>query len=177
MPTTASVPVAFRGSIVRYLRFLGESRLSLLRWAAVVGSRFSPVDLATVSGESIDTVLHVMEDAIRAGIVVDDGDRLAFRHDLLREALYEDMGTAVQQSRHLAAGQALAAGGAAPLEIAYHLVRAPATEDDLAVDWLLAAARQAIDVNTKADLLESALQRLAPTDRGPPRSGPRPLPT
>ena len=99
--------------------------------------------------------------------MVHDGDRLAFRHDLLREALYEDMGTAVQRSRHLAAGRALAAGGAAPLEVAYHLVRAPATEDDMAVDWLLAAAYQAIDLNTKAELLDNALRRLAPTD---PRS-------
>ena len=161
---TASVPVAFRGAVVRYLRFLGESRLSLLRWAAVLGSHFSPVDLATVSGASIDVVLQVMDDAVRAGIVVHDGDRLAFRHDLLREALYEDMGIAVQRSRHLAAGRALAAGGAAPLEVAHHLVRAPATEDDMAVDWLLAAAHQAIDLNTEAELLDDALQRLAPTD-------------
>jgi DNA-binding CsgD family transcriptional regulator len=162
---TASVPVAFRGSVVRYLRFLGESRLSLLRWAAVLGSHFSPVGLATVSGESLDVVLNVMDDAVRAGIVVQDGDRLAFRHDLLREALYEDMGTAAQRSRHLAAGRALVTGGAAPLEVAYHFVRAPATEDDMAVDWLLAAAGQAIDFSTKAELLESALQRLPPTDQ------------
>jgi DNA-binding CsgD family transcriptional regulator/tetratricopeptide (TPR) repeat protein len=161
---TASVPLAFRGSVVRYLRFLGESQLSLLRWAAVLGSRFSPDGLATVSGESPDVVLEVMEDAVRAGIVVHDGDRLAFRHDLLHEALYEDMGTAAQRSRHLAAGRALADGGAAPLEVAYHFVRAPVTEDEMAVDWLLAAADQAIDRTTTAELLESALQRLAPTD-------------
>jgi DNA-binding CsgD family transcriptional regulator/tetratricopeptide (TPR) repeat protein len=160
----ASVPVAFRGSVVRYLRFLGESRLSLLRWAAVLGSHFSPDGLATVSGESVDVVLAVMDDAVRAGIVVPDGDRLAFRHDLLHEALYEDMGTAAQRSRHLAAGRALAKGGAAPLEVAYHLVRAPATEDAMAVDWLLAAAGQAIDATTQAELLDAALQRLAPTD-------------
>ena len=161
---TASVPVAFRGSVVRYLRFLGDSRLTLLRWAAVLGSHFLPDGLATVSGEPIDAVLEVMDEAVRAGIFVHEGDRLAFRHDLLREALYEDMGVAAQRSRHLAAGRALATGGAAPLEVAYHFVRAPVTEDDMAVDWLLAAAGQAIDINTAAELLESALQRLAPTD-------------
>jgi hypothetical protein len=161
---TASVPVAFRGSVVRYLRFLGEPRLSLLRWAAVLGSHFSPDDLATVSGESIDVVLEVMDEAVRAGIVVPDGERLAFRHDLLSEALYEDMGTAAQRSRHLAAARALATGGAAPLEVAYHTMRAPAIQDAAAVDWLLAAVGPAIDATTQAELLESALQRLAPTD-------------
>jgi DNA-binding CsgD family transcriptional regulator len=161
---TASVPVAFRGSVLRYLRFLGESRLSLLRWAAVLGSHFSPDALATVSGESLDAVLEVMDEAVRAGIVVPEGDRLVFRHDLLHEALYEDMGTAAQRSRHLAAGRALATGGAAPLEVAFHFMRAPATEDNTAVDWLLAAAGHAIDATTQAELLESALQRLAPAD-------------
>ena len=161
---TASVPVAFRGSVVRYLRFLGEARLSLLRWAAVLGSHFSPDALTTVSGEPIAAVLEVMDDAAQAGIVVQEGDRLAFRHDLHREALYEDMGVAAQRSRHLAAGRALAEGGGAPLEIAFHFVRAPATEDATAVYWLLAAARQTIDNTTKSELLDSAVQRLAPTD-------------
>ena len=117
-----------------------------------------------MSGESIDGVLQVVEEAVRAGIVIHEGDRLAFRHDLLREALYEDMGTSVQQSRHFAAARALAAGRAAPLEVAYHFVRAPEMEDDMAVEWLLAAARQAIDFSTRAELLQSVLQRLPSTD-------------
>ena len=169
----ASVPVAFRGSVVRYLRFLGASRLSLLRWTAVLGSRFSPADLATVSKTSLDEMFPILEDAVRAGILVHDGDRLAFRHDLLREALYEDMGEAVRQTRHLEAGRALAAAGGAPLDVAYHLVRAPAAEDALAVDWLVAAERQAIDLDTKAELLKSALERLPATDRRSAQFGAR----
>jgi DNA-binding CsgD family transcriptional regulator len=161
----ASVPVAFRGAVVRYLRFLGDSQLALLRWAAVLGSRFSPVDLATVSGSPLDSVLAVLEEGVRAGIVVHDGERLAFRHDLLREALYADMGVAVRRSLHLKAGRALAAAGGAPLEVAHHVVRGPAAQDDTAVDWLLAAVRHAIDLGTKAELLESALERVTAADR------------
>ena len=160
-----SVPVSFRGSIVRYLRFLGDSRLSVLRWAAVHGSRFSPSDLAGSSGMSIDEVLPVLDDAVRASILVHDGDRLAFRHDLLREALYEDIGVAVRQSLHLQAGRYLAAAGGTPLEVAHHLLRGPETEDNMAVDWLLAAAHQTIDLDTKAELLERALDRCPAVDR------------
>ncbi len=129
-----------------------------------------------MSGEPIDAVLEVMDEAVRAGIFVPEGDRLAFRHDLLREALYEDMGVAAQRSRHLAAGRALATGGTAPLEVAYHFVRALVTEDDMAVDWLLAAAGQAIDINTAAELLEARCDGWHPPTRGPPRSRPRPSP-
>jgi ATP/maltotriose-dependent transcriptional regulator MalT len=161
----ASVPVPFQGAVVRYLRFLGEARLSLLRWAAVLGGRFSPADLAVVTGTPIVALVPVLEEATRAGIVVHDDDRLAFRHDLLREALYEDMGTAIRQSLHLEAGRALAAAGASPFQVAHHLMRGPAAKDDMAVEWLLAAAKQAIDLDTKAELLESALERLPPGDR------------
>jgi DNA-binding CsgD family transcriptional regulator/tetratricopeptide (TPR) repeat protein len=163
----ALVPVAFHGAVVRYLQFLGESRVSLLRWAAVLGGRFSPTDLATVSGAPIGEMLPVLEEAVEAGILVHDDDRLAFRHDLLRETLYEDVGAAVRAAMHLEAGRALAAAGAEPLGVAYHLVRGPIARDDMAVKWLVDAAEQAIHRGTEADLLEAALERLPPND---PRS-------
>lgn len=110
-------------------------------------------------------MLPVLEEAVQAGILVHEDERLAFRHDLLREALYKDMGAGIPSSLHLDAGRALAASGAAPLDVAHHLVLGPAAEDDMAVDWLVAAANQAIHLGTKADLLESALERLPSTDR------------
>ena len=64
-----STPVAFRGAVIRYVRFLGEPRLTLLRWAAVLGSRFSPTDLASVSGTAMSDLLPVLDDAARAGIL------------------------------------------------------------------------------------------------------------
>ena len=104
-----STPVAFRTAIIRYVRFLGEPQMALLRWAAVLGSRFSPADLASVSGTAVSDLLPVLDDAARAGILIDDRGRLAFRHELLRSALYDDMGTAIRQSLHLEAARALAA--------------------------------------------------------------------
>ena len=101
-----STPVAFRTAIVRYVRFLGEPQLALLRWAAVLGSRFSPTDLASVSGTAVSDLLPVLDDAARAGILIDDRGRLAFRHELLRSALYDDMGAAIRQSMHLEAARA-----------------------------------------------------------------------
>ena len=159
-----STPVAFRSAIVRYVRFLGEPQLSLLRWAAVLGSRFSPADLVSVSGTAMSDLLPVLDDAARAGILIDDRDRLAFRHDLLRSALYDDMGTAIRQSLHLEAARALTAAAASPLEVAHHVLRTSGTSDDSAIEALLAAAGQTIDVGGKLELFSAALQRLPAQD-------------
>ena len=98
-----SSPAGFRTAIIRYVRFLGEPQLSLLRWATVLGSPFSPSDLARVSGTPMSDLLPILGDAARAGILIDDRGQLAFRHDLLRSALSGDMGTAIRQSLHLEA--------------------------------------------------------------------------
>ncbi len=159
-----ATPVAFRGAVVRYLRLRGEPQLALLRWAAILGGRFSPADLATVSGTAIGDLLPILDEAIEAGILIDDRGRLAFRHDLLRAALYDDTGTAIRQSLHLEAARALAAGGAPPLEVAHHILRGPGSTDHATVETLLAAASQSIHLGTKVDLLTGALERLPAGD-------------
>ncbi len=49
---------------------------------------------------------------------------LAFRHPLIREALYAEMPAAVRAAWHRDAGHALAAAGAAPDRVARQLLRA-----------------------------------------------------
>ncbi len=159
-----ATPAAFRGAVVRYIRLLGQPQLALLRWAAVLGGRFSPTDLATVSGTTIGDLLPVLNQAVEAGILIDDHDRVAFRHDLLRAALYDDTGTAVRESLHLEAARALAAGGATPLEVAHHILRGSSSTDHAAVDTLIAAARQTVHLGTKVQLLTGALERLPTGD-------------
>jgi DNA-binding CsgD family transcriptional regulator len=159
-----STPVAFRNAIIRYVRLLGEPQLSLLQWATVFGSRFSPSDLASVSGTPMSELLPVLNDAARAGILIDDRGQLAFRHDLLRSALSDDMGIAMRQSLHLEAARSLAAAGASPLEVAHHIQRTSGSSDDFAVGTLLAAADQTIHIGSKVELLTAALQRLPASD-------------
>ena len=155
-----ATPVAFRGAVGRFVRLLGEPQLTLLRWAAVLGGRFSPADLAIVSGTAIGDLLPVLNEAVKAGILIDDEGRLGFRHDLLRAALYDDTGTAIRQSLHLEAARALAARGAAPLEVAHHILRGPSSTDHATVETLLAASRQTIHLGTKVELLTGAFERL-----------------
>ena len=101
----------------------------------------------------------------------DDGDRLRFRHELIRDAIYEDLAGSVRRALHREAGQRLAQAGAPALQVAEHLARGARLGDPEAVAWLARAARQAAprSPDVAADLLDRAAGLMA-------AGGPRPRP-
>jgi predicted ATPase len=63
--------------------------VQVVRIGAVLGRTFAVADAAVLlGGSSTDTVLPWVKPAVRAGVLDDDGVQLAFRHDLLRQAVY-----------------------------------------------------------------------------------------
>jgi ATP/maltotriose-dependent transcriptional regulator MalT len=101
--------------------------------------------------------------ATRAGLVDGDGERLRFRHDLIREVIYGEMLSAERRDLHRAAAQSLARTGASVQRIARQF-ELGAVEGDLeAVDWLVRAADDVVSISPSAgtELYESALA-LAP---------------
>ena len=101
----------------------------------------------------------------------DDGARLRFRHELIRDAIYEDLTGSVRRGLHHEAGQRLAPAGAPSLQVAAHLARGAMTGDTAAVRWLARAAREAAprSPDVAADLLDRAVGLMARRIR------PRPL--
>src|SRR5262249_22182592 len=129
----AALPPTLRLTIMRRLSFLPDQTLQALRAASVLGSSFSLTDLATITGESALELVGALDGAVRAGVVEDDGSRLRFRHDLIREAIYEDVPGGVRLGLHREAGQRLAAAGGSALQVAEHLARAAAPGDAEAI--------------------------------------------
>ena len=164
----ATLPPTLRLTILRRLSFLPDSTLRALRAASVLGSSFSLTDLATVTGDSALELSVALAGAVRAGVVADDGPRLRFRHDLIRDAIYEDLPGAVRLGLHREAGQRLAAAGAPALQVAEHLARAAAPGDAEAIRWLTRAARQAVATSPDgaASLLARATSLMDPAGPG-----------
>ena len=162
------LPPTLRLTILRRLSFLPEPTLVALRSAAILGSGFSLTDLATVTGRSAVDLSVVLAEAIRARVVEDDGARLRFRHELIRDAIYEDLAGSVRRALHREAGQRLAQAGAPALQVAEHLARGAAPGDPEAVAWLARAARQAAprSPDVAAELLDRAVRLMAPGDPG-----------
>jgi len=163
-----ALPPTLRLTILRRLSFLPEPAVQALRAASILGPAFSLTDLATITGSSALGLSEALDGAARAGVIEDDGTRLRFRHDLIRDALYQDLPGGVRLGLHREAGQRLAAAGAPALQVAEHLARAAAPGNAEAIRWLTRAAREA--VATSPDVAASLLARAAglmdPADPG-----------
>ncbi len=164
--TQASLPPTLRLTMLRRLSFLPEATLQVLRSAAILGSSFTVADLSVATARPALDLSVALAEAITGRVLEDSGDRLRFRHDLIRDAIYDDLPLSVRRGLHREAGQRLAAAGAAALQVAEHHARAAAPGDAEAVGWLVKAAREAAATSPDvgADLLQRAIGLMDPAD-------------
>jgi DNA-binding CsgD family transcriptional regulator len=148
--TGGRAPASLAAAIADRLEFLSAPVRGALRAAALLGADFSVSDLAVVSDTRVSDLLPILDEAIVAGVLRGDGVHLAFRHPLLRAALYQAMPVAVRAAWHRDAGRALAANGASAERVARQLL--PAVDaydgagpvDEWLVQWLAGAGQQLI---------------------------------
>ena len=117
------------------------------------------------------TLLGPVEELIDSGVLVESGDRLAFRHDVTREAVRESVPVSARRALDRQAADVLLAAGAAPVEVAAQIAASAEPGDEQAISILLRAgeALATTDPGAGADLSRRALE-LAPRDhnlRGP----------
>lgn len=157
---------SLRLTILRRLGFLARETLELLRMASVLGSPFALRDLSALVGRRTAELLPALDPALDAGLVVEAGRRLAFRHELVRDAIYGDLPEAVRSRLHAEVAAILIEGGAPPSEAASHLSLGASAGDTQAIEWLLRAGQQSMSraPSVAVELLEKA-NELADDDR------------
>ena len=121
-PGVARVPVSLAAAIQGRLGALPQDAVGVLRWGALLGAEFSVTDLEVVSGRSAGDLMPVVDAGVGAGVLVEAGVRLGFRHGLIRQVLYEGMPAALRAALHLQAARMLAGAGAAPERVAAQLI-------------------------------------------------------
>ena len=161
-----SIPPSLRLTILRRLSFLDAEALELLQVASALGSTFSIRDVALVLDRPATGLLRPVQLAVRAGVLEERDERLGFRHDLIRDAVYADLPQDARAALHLEAGRRLAAAGAPALRVAEQFALGAQPGDAEAVDRLHAGARAAARRSPKVavGLLERALQLVDDTD-------------
>ncbi|GAA1284381.1 hypothetical protein GCM10009634_31770 [Saccharothrix xinjiangensis] len=97
--SAAVVPPDLRQTLLLRYSFLPETTLDLLRLMAVLGTSCLAAELAAVSGRQAVDLLADLRPALATGVVDGSGERLAFRHEMLRQALYEDVPPAGRRRR------------------------------------------------------------------------------
>jgi DNA-binding CsgD family transcriptional regulator len=121
-----SVPDSLPGAIADRLDFVSAPTRQVLRAAALLGVEFALTDLTSVLRQGVADLVPALDEARASGVLTEarGGAGLAFRHPLIREALYAELPAAVRAAWHRDAGQALAAAGASPDRVARQLLRA-----------------------------------------------------
>ena len=88
---TPGIPASLGDLLTRHVRGLSAETRSLVRLAAV-GSSIVDVDsLGDVADVEVERLEAGLREALDANVLVRQGVRLAFRHALLRDAVYEDL--------------------------------------------------------------------------------------
>jgi len=153
------VTPSVRLTVLRRIGLLQPSAVALVRRASVLGSAFTVGDLASATGETTSALAPDLEIAARAGVLVEDGRELRFRHDLVREALYLDIPEPLRVAQHLEFGRRLAGGGADPERVAAHFVLGASKGDVEAAEYIQRAARTIAPgaPGVAAELLDRAL--------------------
>jgi len=132
--------VALRARVTR----LGPRADALLAAASVAGRRFEFDLVRPVSGLSPQDALRTLEECLQARIIDEDGSGYLFRHDLVREALYDGLSAPRRGALHAAIADVLEASPAAadqPEFLAHH--RRRAGQLDRALRHLTAAGHRA----------------------------------
>lgn len=133
---------SLRRIVLDRLRSLTPATAEVLRYASVLGTTFAVKDLSTVLDRPAVELAAPIREALQHEVVVDAGSRLAFRHDLIRDAVYEELPADLRRALHHQFAAALAKAGAPTTAVAEHYSLGAEVGDAAAVAWLRRAAHE-----------------------------------
>jgi ATP/maltotriose-dependent transcriptional regulator MalT len=146
---------------------LPEESGAIVRVAATLPDRFSAALLAAVLERPPASLMPSVQEAVRADLLIDDGQQLGFRHDLLREATRQSLPGSLRRAMERQCAAVMLDMGAAPAEVATQLARSAEVGDQVAIAELRRAAHFVAhsDPGAAADLSVRALELLPAEDR------------
>jgi DNA-binding CsgD family transcriptional regulator len=148
------------------LDLLSEGASDVVRVAAVLPDRFSAGLLAAMLDRQPASLMAAVDEAVRADLLVEDGEQLRFRHDLLREATRQSLPQSLRRAMERQSASIMLRMGAAPAEVATQLARSAEHGDREAIGALRQAAQSIgdSDASAAADVSKRALELLAADD-------------
>lgn len=140
-----AVPAGLLDGVRRRVTATSRPCRELVRTAAVIGPDSRLADVAELIGIPAARLTEPLVEAINAGLLTDDGGVVRFRHELLRQAVYEDLPSAGRRALHHAIAEHLLAGGRGCAVAAPHVLATAEPGDPAAVDVLRRAAHEVLD--------------------------------
>lgn len=145
----APLPGSVRGAIETRFTPLSAGELNQLTALAVGEGTTDLPGVRALTGLPEDEAFALLDAGLEAGILVVDGGRYGFRHELVRQALLDGVPPHRRVVLHRDAARRLAAARQPPEQVARHFLAGDAPRE--AVPFLLEAARRAVAVGAFSD--------------------------
>jgi DNA-binding SARP family transcriptional activator len=152
---------AIRGRLV----VVDPDALAVLRRLAVAADDLDASTVVVLTGYSEAGALTMLDQALGAGVLVVSGTRYRFRHDVVRQALVDEVPPHQRRAIHRDVARRLAAANGPPADIARHWLAAG--EGREAVPWLVAGAQDALRLGAFGDAARLADAALEHADGDP----------
>ncbi|MET0423237.1 MAG: BTAD domain-containing putative transcriptional regulator [Actinoplanes sp.] len=156
-------------AVSRHLQPLADDTRQLLRAIAFLGNNYLIADLAAVTGKSVPALVPAVEEALAAGVLVEDGRRLRFRHPVTRQVLRGAIPTALRVLMHRQFAQRIAEAGGDLSRVAGQLLAGPVPVDAWVQRWLTAHAEQLSAVTPASGIAVLRHAVASPNLSGPAR--------
>jgi DNA-binding CsgD family transcriptional regulator len=160
------VPAGLRDGVRHRVGAASPQCRELLRTAAVLGPVFPLGDVAGLLGVPSARLTEPLVEAITAGFLTDEGSVVRFRHELLREAVYDDLPPSGRRALHRGIAEHLLAAGRGCAAAAPHVLATAEPGDTAAADVLRRAAHEILDTmsTTSATFIRQAFELTRPDD-------------
>src|SRR5205823_5122514 len=159
------LPESLRDLLLESVRRLPEDTQEVLRVASAGGASTGHLLLAAVSGLDDAALTRAVRPAVTANVLHPSGDGYAFRHELIREAVHDDLLPGEHGRLHsrfaeaIDADPALVPPGRAAIEMAHHWHSAHDSAWALISAWQAAAqAGRAVAAAERLSLLARVLE-------------------
>lgn len=161
-----AVPSGLLDGVRRRVTAISRPCREIVRTAAVLGPDCQLIDVAELIGVPAARLTDPLVEAINAGLLTDDGGAVRFRHELLRQAVYEDLPSSSRRALHHAIAEHLLACGRGCAAAAPHVLATADPGDSAAVDVLRKAAHEVLDTmpTTSVTFIRQAFELVGAND-------------
>ena len=153
------LPRRVREKMRERLGRLSDDASDAVTVAASLGRAFTFAELARTLGRPASDLLGPVGELLEANLLVERDEKLAFWHDLTREAVRASVPVTARRALDRQAAVVLLEAGALPVEVAAQLAASAEIGDEVAITTLLEAAQAlvATDSGTAAQFGQRAL--------------------
>jgi DNA-binding SARP family transcriptional activator len=145
------LPGSAAEAITERLCDVADSALALLKWLALSGDEFDVGMIEALAALAQVSPLAALDGALDAGVLALASGRYRFRHQLVRQALIEQVPPHRRLKMHREIATRLAEMETSPASVARHWLEGGNARE--AMPWLLAAAREALRLAAFSDAL------------------------